>query len=156
MTATCASPCTAIASMPGLPTRRAIARASWSDARAASASPASIWVNDSDHIACACSGDSGSPSRSSMARKKQVTRHRLVEHLHVLARLLQGHAGRTGARAPASAKATSARSSAFRNPASSPAHRHDQASRSRSSALERLLGVGVEQRGASRGQSFRP
>ena len=32
--ATWASPCTAIASMPGLPTRRAIARASWSDARA--------------------------------------------------------------------------------------------------------------------------
>ena len=69
VTAMCASPCTAMASVPGLATRRAIARASWSDALAPSTSPSASWVNDSIHIASACSDDSGSPSRSSIARR---------------------------------------------------------------------------------------
>ena len=56
-----------------------------------------------------------------------------VEHHRVLAGLLQGHAGGTGS-SPASVNATSARSRAFKNPAGSPSQRHDQASRSRSSA----------------------
>ena len=150
MAATWASPCTAIASMPGLPTRRAIARASRSAARAPSTSPPSISAKASDHLFLRVLG--------ALRRLGQVLGgsdvagegHRAVEHHRVVAGLLQGHAGGTcdltcvGERhlRPFEGVQEPGR---ITGPAARPGEPLEVV------GPERLIGVGVPQRGPRRG-----
>ena len=143
----CASPCTAIASMPGLATRRAIACLSCSDALAPSTSPDASWVNDSIHIVSVVLGRLGFSLEDVLHTPEEAGgRHRLVEHLHVLARRpFQDDARELLPRVLAALKATSARSSAFEKPhlVAHPPARNAQPLQV--IGFEGLVGVGIKE-----------